>query len=439
MKATTKFYLKEDKNPFKPIFISVTFAGERIRYYSGYRIKKECFVETQTQSGIIQEIRKNSVGLFGKERVKYNEMNNIFDTIRKELRIFFFQTNDIPDRSQITEILDNILLKCSKPEKTESDIFWDMYQHFIDCPKHSPGRAKQLAASRNHLKNYEEYLHVDLTFDTINAKFLERWEAWLLKDATKSADKITRDARGKNTVISIMAKTRSFFRWAIQEIIKQNETTNESLSIPAYPFTNYKIKEAKYSDPIYLTRQERDLLIDFDSGSERLNKVRDMFVFQCLVGCRVGDLLRFKKQDIIDGYLIYIPIKTIKEDVNNVSVPLTEKAKEIISRYNDPEEYLFPPITDVKYNKYLKELFKKAGLNRIITKINPRTGAEEKKPLCDIISSHMARKTFIGSLYGSVKNEVICAMTGHKEGSEAFLRYRKVTDDMKMDAIEKLK
>ena len=60
---------------------------------------------------------------------------------------------------------------------------------------------------------------------------------------------------------------------------------------------------------------------DFSDDKE-LEIQRDIFVFQCNVGCRIGDLLRLKKRDIINGAVEYIPTKTIKERAKTVVVPL---------------------------------------------------------------------------------------------------------------------
>ena len=47
-----------------------------------------------------------------------------------------------------------------------------------------------------------------------------------------------------------------------------------------------------------------------------------------------------------------------------------------------------------------------------------------------VLSSHSARKSFAGNMYNKVKDpNLICALTGHKEGSKAFNRYRKIDED----------
>lgn len=63
---------------------------------------------------------------------------------------------------------------------------------------------------------------------------------------------------------------------------------------------------------------------------------------------------------------------------------------------------------------------------------NPKTGEEEKRQINEIASSHMAQRTFIGNLYKKVKDpSLVGALSGHKEGSKAFARYREIDEDMK--------
>ena len=74
-----------------------------------------------------------------------------------------------------------------------------------------------------------------------------------------------------------------------------------------------------------------------------------------------------------------------------------------------------------------------------VTVINPKTCEEEKKRLCDIASSHLARRTFIGNLYKETPDpNIIGKLSGHKEGSRAFARYRDIDDDMLTDLVSKL-
>ena len=74
-----------------------------------------------------------------------------------------------------------------------------------------------------------------------------------------------------------------------------------------------------------------------------------------------------------------------------------------------------------------------------MTILNPTTGKEEKRPIYEVASSHMARRTFIGNLYKKVKDpNLVGSLSGHAEGSRAFARYREIDDDIKKELVDML-
>jgi len=141
-----------------------------------------------------------------------------------------------------------------------------------------------------------------------------------------------------------------------------------------------------------------------------------------------------------------VPRKTIDNKEVSVSIPLTAKAKEIISRYSLPDGRLLPFISQQKYNEGLKDLFKdeavnkdkKVNLSRTVIRLNPQTRSEEAVKLCDIASSHLGRRSFVGNLFGKVDTSIITSMTGHVKDSKAFGRYYSVNDDLKKKALKNL-
>ncbi len=109
------------------------------------------------------------------------------------------------------------------------------------------------------------------------------------------------------------------------------------------------------------------------------------FIFQTLIGCRVSDLYRMTKLNVVNEAIEYIPKKTKEGNPVTVRVPLNDKAKEILERYKEYEGKLLPFISEQKYNdaikkifklpfiseqKYndaIKKIFKLAGVDRIVT------------------------------------------------------------------------
>ena len=389
-----------------PLFADIRFAGGRMFYFTGYRIDVSKF------DSVTQQMKKNTSGMEGRNPVQYNIINNRLTSIESKLIELFKET---PDKKTITGQLNDVCNKADKPKPGAVE-FYPMFQRYHDEAKLSEGRRKHVTSTMNHWKNFNS----NLTFAAIDADTLKAFEKALLNDK--------KHPRGINTVHSIFNITRSFWNWCRDEYKAKG-------AILHYPFENYSMPTELYTKPIYITKAERDILFNKKLSNERLAKVRDIFVFQCLVGARVGDLCKFTQQNISNGILSYVPRKTKDDKAVIVTVPLSIKAKEILSRYNLPDGRLLPFITDQRYNTYIKELFKVAELTRSITRLNPTTRKEEQVKLCDIASSHMARRAFIGNMYGKVDSGVISSMSGHIQGSKAFTRYYDVSTELEQQAI----
>ena len=100
-------------------------------------------------------------------------------------------------------------------------------------------------------------------------------------------------------------------------------------------------------------------------------------------------------------------------------------------------EPIFPTHHNFKFNDAIRRILKRAKVNRVVTVINPKTRQEEKKPISDVATSHLARRTFIGNLYRMVKDpDFVASMSGHAKGSVGFAGCRVIDDDMKKSLVE---
>lgn len=234
--------------------------------------------------------------------------------------------------------------------------------------------------------------------------------------------------RGQNTLVGHKKRLKAFYSW-----LNENGYSNN------HPFERVKCGVERYGTPFYLTLEERNLIADADlSGNKRLETQRDIFIFQCLVGCRVSDLITLRESSIINGSLQYVPKKTKDKKPVTVSVPLNSRALMLVARYKSVDEAgrLFPFISPQKYNDAIKEVLTACEVKRMVTILNPATGQEEQVPINEVASSHMARRTFIGCLYHQVQDpNLIGSMSGHAEGSKAFARYRAIDESTKRAVI----
>ena len=333
-----------------------------------------------------------------------------------------------------------------KPKKLSVKVSFDeLYDKFLSERKLGEGRKRHYEVLRRMIHRYESYAkcsqgRVRYSFDVVKVdkgvldnlydyieneyEYVETYPR-ILEDNPEARDI---KPRGENYMSSVFKEVRAFFNWAYKNKI-----------IDSFSFEGFKMPSEQYGSPVYLTLDDVDVIARADfSDDKELEIQRDIFAFQCNVGCRIGNLLRLKKRDIINGAVEYIPTKTIKERAKTVVVPLNAIAMSIVEKYKDvPGDQLLPFISSQNYNKNIKTILEKAGITYLVTKLDSVTRTESKVPINEMANSHMARRTFIGNIYKLVKApNLISALTGHAEGSRAFNRYRDIDIDMKRDLVK---
>lgn len=385
---------------------------------------------------------------------------------------YYSITKEIAKREQEKEIMEKLNL-----DNPVRDIdFFGMMNLYLEKSDFSERRNKAYQVLIRQLCRYQLFVRMtdkkresfSLNVATIDTETLEdffdyfRNEKELSEENPKLFNKMlelypveakpihkgTLAERGHNTFVKTMKMLKAFFVWCNENGITSNN-----------PFKGVKIGTESYGTPFFLTIAERNAIADADlqelwdslndedrkkvhdvahMGVKRLAIQRDIFVFQCLIGCRVSDLIRLTSENVVDDALQYIPTKTKSEKPNVVEVPLNERAKALAEKYKgvDSKGRLMPFITPQNYNDAIKGLLYLCSIKRNVTTINPTTGEEEQHPIWEVASSHMARRTFIGNLYKKVQDpNLIGSMSGHVEGSKAFVRYRDIDKDIKKNII----
>ena len=300
--------------------------------------------------------------------------------------------------------------------------------------------------TRKDIEDFEDYLRNE---KTLSEKYPKQFESILEEypaEINVVHTMVKLQDRGENTIVKLKKKFKAFMQW----LYETERTTNR-------PFDGIKIGVEKYGTPIYITKEERNLVAETDIPAmfeklddedkkacsklplRTLETQRDIFVFQCLVGCRVGDLTRLTSLNITQGILEYVPSKTADEDAPvKPRIPLNPCALKLVKKYEgvDKDGRLFPFISPQKYNDAIKAILLICGITRIVQVRNSTTGENEMKRICDVASSHMARRTFVGAAYKAVRDpNIVGKMSGHVEGSRAFNRYRQIDDDILKETI----
>ena len=380
-----------------------------------------------------------------KAKVSYNEqerllLNRKVEDIKHQILEWYISQ---PSKEGLTSSdLQDHIDQPQQPAGPKSD-FTSLYERFIGERDCGESRKTQLRVGMRDVQRFESYMALTtgqrFGFDihTATPQLLRTFERFLA-DEYKIAKrypelyaerKVKQKQRGSNTIRHRLIFLRSFFLWA-----RENDITTNN------PFKVYKIKKATYGSAIYITVEELHHLAKVElSPSQEL--YRDLYLFQASIGCRVSDLHTIKGANIQNGCLEYIAVKTHRSDPKTVMVPMNKMATAIYEKYrkNNPNEPIFPRFHDQVYNRHIKQIFETAGLVRWVQRINPTSGLPEQVRLCDIVATHMARKTFIGNIFEREKDQnLVSELTGHKPNSEAFLQYRDVNVKMKRAMVAHL-
>lgn len=177
--------------------------------------------------------------------------------------------------------------------------------------------------------------------------------------------------------------------------------------IDVNPF-NIKIKAEKLEyHP--LTPQEIEKMWNREINSDRIEKVRDLFIFQCYTGLSYCDMATLTKDDIVDGVIYKNRRKT---DVKSI-IPLLPISKAILEKY----DYQLPVISNQKYNQYLKALGDLCGCRMTL-------------------HSHLARHTYATLLLNKGVDMVTVSKTmGHSNSKITESIYAEMRKETVVDNI----
>jgi site-specific recombinase XerD len=224
----------------------------------------------------------------------------------------------------------------------------------------------------------DKYRMDDILVTDINPKFINDFYIYL------------RTVDGKNSHnyhMKMIQRFRTVFKMA-----KDNGWVKTD------PFGSFKIKfEESHRD--YLTGEELAMVMNKRLASERLEKIRDIFIFSCYTGLAYADVKDLKKSDLVqyEGKL-WIDGNRIKTGIE-FDVPLLDIPLAILEKYADHSSKgrLLDIPSNQKVNDYLKEIAAVCGI---------------EKPL----TYHIARHTFATTvtLENGVALETVQKMLGHK-------------------------
>ena len=275
--------------------------------------------------------------------------------------------------------------------------------------------AKQAASSTKeqqklNVGKFERYLkenNISDTWESMNLNTFEGYQKYLVDNGRGS---VTIRNIIQNTLFPLLKKVSKRmdipFMWHNSNLESFESVKDESN------------KELASNKKVTLTEEQLKQLYDYPiTGTElqvrKRTEIRDLFVLQCLVGQRVGDMQKFfngdNEKDEEEDTISIIQQKTKARAI----IPLTPLAKEIISKYQNTELKYYKP-SNSNLHAELRIIAEEAGLNIPIT-FEDKDG-KQVKPLFELVHTHTARHTFITIMCRrDIPKETIIIATGHED------------------------
>ena len=401
-----------------PIRMRVNFASKRIEFTTGYRIDatKWDADKQRVKNGCSNKLKQSASEINASLLEYYTEIQSIFKR---------FEVEDVmPTPEQIKEAFNALHKPVSEEPKPKKEAlpcdFFQVFDDFVeDCGRQNnwtDSTFEKFAAVKNHLTNFRE----GLTFEFFDERGLNDYVGYL------------RDVKEmRNTTIGKqLSFLKWFLRWAFKKGVHQNN---------AYDSYKPKLKSTQ-KKIIFLTWEELNKLREFKipSNKQALERVRDVFLFQCFTGLRYSDVFNLRRSDIKGDHIEVTTVKTS----DSLIIELNNHSKAILDKYKDvafEDDKVLPVITNQKMNDYLKELAEMAGIDEPIrqTYYKGNERIDDVTPKYALLGTHAGRRTFIcNALALGIPPQVVMKWTGHSD-YKAMKPYIDIADDIKANAMSK--
>ena len=399
-----------------PIRMRVNFASKRIKFTTGYRIDaaKWDTDKQRVRNGCTNKLKQSASEINASLLGYYTEVQEIFKK---------FEVEEImPTPEQIKEAFNALHkpIEEVKQRKSTPNAFYKAFDEFVrDCGRQNDwtdSTYEKFAAVKNHLMNFRD----GLTFDFFDEKGLNDYVTYL-RDVKEMRN---------STIGKQLSFLKWFLRWAFKKGLHQNN---------AYDSYKPKLKSTQ-KKIIFLTWEELNKLREFEipAAKQALDRVRDVFLFQCFTGLRYSDVFNLRRSDIKGDHIEVTTVKTS----DSLIIELNNHSKAILDKYKDvafEDDKVLPVITNQKMNDYLKELAELAGIDEPVRQTYYRGNEriDEVTPKYALLGTHAGRRTFIcNALALGIPPQVVMKWTGHSD-YKAMKPYIDIADDIKANAMSK--
>ena len=408
----SSFHLKNPKADKETlIYFSAYFKneGKKLIYSTGETINPN---EWDFENRMPNDLKGRSARS-GKHRAINIQLNRYSGFYIKIMSLYIHSDQEIT-----TESIRNEFDKEFKKTKTGSRDFFVVYDKFMTekindktDKANSISTIKRYEYNKKLLQDFEESKDVKLNFNQIDKKFYNTFINYCTNTKNHSTNTLSRN----------IGLFKTFMNWAVL-----NRYTYK------LDFQEFKNIKKEITDEVALSKEQVVEIFNFDfSNNQRLERVRDLFVFGCFTGMRYSNYSKIKKNDIIDSH---IKVRDVKDNRKQLNIPLNDYSSYLLKKY----DYRLPEISNQKFNEYIKEVIKIVGYTENIKKTS-KLGNEIIETVTlfyERISSHTARRSFITIMKtDKIPDKIIMGFTGHKS-LEVFNQYYKPNDIEKVDFMQ---
>lgn len=396
------FCLKSEKENLKgecPIFAKVNLGTKTTKISTGKSIKQDRWIATNRLRSLLRDSH---------ERVIKESLDHFL------LKAERFYNEAFKMGSEITlEELKNHIKGVQPKRKTNFliDLFDFHNSHFLKLvaiDERSKASCQKYERSKNLIRKFVKlkYGVNDINVNDVSSSFIYNLESYLKFESEYRGTKGIQN----NSVVKYFKNFQTVCNYAVKmDLIEKN------------PFRKYDGK-LHVTEATFLTEDELARIENKIFSVERLEKVKDIFLFSCYTGYAPIDAQKLTDSNIILDGNQQLWVKTERQKTKTrANVPILPQTLKIIQKYQYSEKGLIPKLSNQKMNVYLKEIAHKVGINKKLT-------------------YYVARHTFATTvtLGNGIKIENVSAMLGHTTIKQTQ-HYAKVLDNNVMDDMLKLK
>lgn len=384
---------------------------------SQWNIKKQIAVVSNELTELDNRNNKIANDRLAFVKNKYNETLNEVSNDLDRLNEFFYifgEKLNVKQAKTIKEIdfstdLERLNVADTSVTESTKKLRLSALQIFIDYLKENNIENKASSITYKLWENYKQYL---LDLKTSNGKHYAFQTLVEYTTKLKTLFRLYNDSR-QQIIISVDAL----------KPLKKHNTLNE---------------EQKQSKHLILTENEIESLYVKKLTDYKQQTAKNLYLFQCLVGCRVSDLKKIVLGDYtlkeFDG-ITYINYQSVKTNADTHTPLFTQTSKDLYDWVNTLKKFPFNDTSD--YDKQLKKAFKSLNYTELTPVTDDRNGIETTyKHQYEIVSSHDARHTFVTNMYyKGVPAEKLKFMTGHSNTKMIDEVYKKLDMQKELQQI----